>query len=138
MEKVKIMDPCESVTLLQSYFDFFYAKEIKDKRPLVFKAKRIGCQNARLSQRDHNRLTLTEVQQLNLYFEDVLLYVDENDILQRWEDAVCILDMSSELIYMFKLKLFCKDWRETNMKYIANLQWRNKMITMALQLLTFS
>ena len=127
------MEASESVTLLQSYFDFFYAKEIKDKMSSVFKAKCIGCQSAGLSQRDHDCLSQTNEQLLNLYFEDILLNVDENDILQQWQDAVSVLDTSSELIYMFKLKLFCKDWRETDMK---SLQWRNKMIHMVVQLLT--
>lgn len=126
------MEPSESVSLLQSYFDFFYAKEIRDKMRPVFKAKCLGCQNAFLSQTDHDCLTLTDEQQLNLYFDDVLLDVDETDILQRWRDAISVLDTSSELIDMFKLKIYCKDWRETDMK---TLQWRNKMINMTVRLL---
>lgn len=126
------METSESVSLLQSYFDFFYAKEIRDKMRPVLKAKCLGCQNARLSQTDHDCLTLTDEQQLNLYFDDVLLDVDETDILQRWQDAVSVLDISSELIDMFKLKIYCKDWRETDMK---TLQWRNKMINMTVRLL---
>ena len=126
------MEPSESVSLLQSYFDFFYAKEIRDKMRPVFKAKCLGRQNAFLSQTDHDCLTLTDEQQLNLYFDDVLLDVDETDILQRWRDAISVLDKSSELIDMFKLKIYCKDWRETDMK---TLQWRNKMINMTVRLL---
>lgn len=126
------MEPSESVSLLQSYFDFFYAKEIRDKMRPVFKAKCLGCQNAFLSQTDHDCLTLTDEQQLNLYFDDVLLDVDETDILQRWRDAISVLDTSSELIDMFKLKIYCKDWRETDMK---TLQWKNKMINMTVRLL---
>lgn len=130
--KVTSMEPSESVSLLQSYFDFFYAKEIRDKMRPVFKAKCLGCQNAFLSQTDHDCLTLTDEQQLNLYFDDVLLDVDETDILQRWRDAISVLDTSSELIDMFKLKIYYKDWRETDMK---TLQWRNKMINMTVRLL---
>ena len=59
------------------------------------------------------------------YFEDVLFDVDESDILLKWNDAASFLDMSSELTEMFKLKIKCKDWRETDIKTV---QWRAKMI----------
>lgn len=126
------MEPSEVVSLFQSYFDFFYAKEIRMKMHSVFKAKCFGCQNSRLSQMEHACLTLTEEQQLTLYFDDVLLDVDESDILLRWQDAVSVLDVSPGLVEMFKLKIHCKDWRETDMK---TLQWRNRMINMTLRLL---
>lgn len=126
------MEPSESVSLLQSYFDFLYAKEIRMKMNCVFKANCLGCRDSCLSQMDHACLTLTEEQQLRLYFEDVLLAVDETEILLRWDDAVSVLDMSSELIEMFKLKIYCKDWRETDMKTV---HWKNKMITTTVRLL---
>lgn len=128
----KDMRISESVSLLQSYFDFFYAKEISEKMFSVFKNKCFGCQNSRLSQMDHTCLTLTDEHQLDLYFEDVLLDVDETDILLKWNDAVSVLEMSSALIEMFKLKINCKDWRETDMR---TAQWRAKMINMTVQLL---
>ena len=126
------MELSETVSLLQSYFDFFYAKELREKMFSVFKRKCFGCQTSSLSQLDHSCLILTDAHQLELYFEDVLLDVDEADILLKWNDAASVLDISSELIEMFKLKINCKDWRETDMKTV---QWRAKMINMTIQLL---
>lgn len=125
------MELSQTVSLLQSYFDVFYSKEIKSKMYSVFKNKCFGCQNSYLSQMDHACLTLTEEQQLEAYFEDVLLAVDESDILFKWNEAVCALDLPRELIEMFKLKIFCNDWRQTDMK---TLQWKTKMINMTRQL----
>lgn len=95
----------------------------------VFKRKCFGCQTSSLSQQDHSRLTLTDAHQLELYFEDVLLDVNEAYILLKWNNAASV---SSELIEMFKLKINCKDWRETDRKTV---QWRAKMINMTIQLL---
>lgn len=120
------------VSLLQSYFDFFYAKEIGDNMFSVFRKKCFGCHNSRLSQMDHTCVTLTTDQQLELYFEDVLMEVDESDILAKWNEAASVLDVSSQLIEMFKLKIYCKDWREADMK---TLEWRTKIINMTIQLL---
>lgn len=121
-----------NVSLLQSYFDFFYAKEISLKMYSVFKKKCFGCQHSCLSQLDHSCISLTNEQQLELYFEDVLIEVDESDILLKWNESASALDVSSELIDMYKLKLYCRDWRETDMK---TLQWKRKMTKMTVQLL---
>ena len=57
---------------------------------------------------DHACLTLADDQQLELYFEDVLLDVDESDILLKWNFAVSRLDIPSEVLEMFRLKIYSK------------------------------
>ena len=94
------------MSLLQSYFDFFYAKEISVKMYSVFKKKCFGCEHLCLSQTDHTCLSLTDEQQLELYFEDVLLDVNESNILLKWDEAASALDVSPELLEMFKLKVY--------------------------------
>lgn len=131
MENKSTVMLAESVSLLQSYFDFFYAKEISDKMYNVFKQKCFGCQNFRLSQMDHTCLRLADDQQLEIHFEDVLGDVDESDILLKWNSAVSRLDIHSEVLEMFRLKIYCKDWREMDMK---TAEWRTKMINMTIQL----
>ncbi|KAL4231500.1 hypothetical protein ACF0H5_009078 [Mactra antiquata] len=121
------------VSLLQSYFDFFYAKEISLNMYAVFKKKCVECQQSRLSQLDHTCIKLTNKQQLELYFEDILKEVDETQILVKWNETISVMDISPELIEMFKLKIYCRDWRETDMK---TLQWTTKMINMTIQLLS--
>ena len=81
---------------------------------------------------DHACLTLTDEQQLKLFFEDIIKDVDESDILKQWNDAVSLTHIPLQLIEMFRLKLYCLDWRETDMK---SAQWRNRMIDMTVRLL---
>ena len=126
------MNSTELTSLLESYLDFFYAQEIRTKMYSVSKKKCYGCQNSCLSQLNHSCLALTNRQQLELYFEDILLNVDEFDILSKWEQAVSILDAPSEVVEMYKLKLYCKDWRQADMK---TPQWKTKMIQTTVQLL---
>ncbi|WAR26051.1 hypothetical protein MAR_011755 [Mya arenaria] len=92
------------VSLLESYFDFFYAKEISKNMYLVFRKKCFGCQNACLSQSDHTCLTLTDKQQLELYFDDILAEVDESDIVLKWNEATSLLDVSVQVLNMFQIK----------------------------------
>ena len=64
--------------------------------------------------------------------EDILKDVVESDILKQWNDAVSLTHIPLQLIEMFRLKLYCLDWQETDMK---SAQWRNRMIDMTVRLL---
>lgn len=113
------------VILLDSYFQFFYAKEIISKMHTVFKNNCSGCQRGNLSQLSDPCLCLSEYHQLGLYFEDILLNVNEWDVLRKWTNAVSVLqDMSPELVDMYKLKIYCSDWRETDMKTLECINFR--------------
>ena len=119
------------VRLLESYFEFFYAKAVSTVISDVTKSLCDGCRYESLSQTEHICTTLTKRELLNLYFEEFLNAVDEDRILEQWDEAVkCVPDISEELIYLFRLKLQCKDWRETGMKTI---QWRWKIIDMTVK-----
>ena len=120
-----------SVTLLDSYFDFFYAKAIMDDLNNVIKRNCYGCVTNKLSQTTHQCLNLTKGEWLHLYLEELLLEVDENDILQKWEESVATFE-DTELVAMYRLKLYCRDWRDSDMKSGA---WKYKMMRMTLQLL---
>ena len=120
------------VSLLQSYFDYFYAKEIRDKMFSVLKSKCFGCQQSRLSQTDHICLTPVKENILWFYFDDILREVDELEVLRKWNHSAAMLDISLELIEMFKLKIYCEDWRKVDMRTI---EWRDKMVKMTYQIM---
>lgn len=120
------------VSILESYVDFFYAREILDVMNDIFKKKCDGCANGYLSQRDHTCI-LSSREQLDLYFDDVLRELDETSIIVKWYDAVCLIDyIPSALVDMYKLKLDCCDWRETSMKSLA---WKKNIIQMTITIL---
>ncbi len=57
--------------------------------------------------------------------------VNEEDVVLKWSKAVSsISDISNNLIHMFKLKIGCRDWRETGMKTDA---WKRRMMNMVLR-----
>lgn len=119
-------------SLMDSYLDFFYAKEILRHLPKVIQQKCEGCQLDSLSQTDHTCLDLTKRQQLSRYLDEILQVIDEQDILFKWKSAVSILeDVSPGYIAMFELKIRCIDCRET-MKTEA---WKYRMVKLADQLL---
>lgn len=121
------------VLLLDSYFDFFYAKAITSSMYSVFKKMCFGCKKGYLSQMDHSCLSLSDREQLELYFDDIIKVIDEDEILIKWNEAVsCMADISPALIAMYKLKIDCKDWRTADMK---NQSWKSKTIKMVFQIL---
>lgn len=124
----------DATQLLESFFDFCYAKEIINKMYAVFKKNCSGCQQGLLSQRDHICLSLTECDLLEMYFDQILLEVNETDVLRYWESTVTVMqdDFSPELVYMYKLKIDCRDWRETDMK---TSEWKSKMKRLTRQLI---
>ena len=119
-------------SLSDSYLDFFYAKEILTRLPLVIKQKCEGCQLDSLSQRDHTCLSLTKRQQLSLYIEDILQVIDEQDILVKWREAVATFE-SPEYIALYELKFKCVDWRDT----MKTPSWKYRLIKTSAQLLRF-
>ena len=84
----------------------------------AIKKKCYGCVTNKLSQTDHTSWNLTGKEWLHRFFEDILYNVDENETLQRWEESVSVCE-EKELVVMYRLKLFCRDWRETDMKTSA-------------------
>ena len=119
-----------SSSLLESYLDFFYAKEILYRLPMVMKQKCEGCLWGSLSQTDHDCVSLTKRQQLSFCFEDILRVIDEQDILLKWREAVATLE-SSEYIAFYELKLSCKDWRNT----MKTPGWKYRLIKLTAQLM---
>ena len=118
-------------SVLESYWDFFYAREIATRLPAVMLQKCDGCSVNSLSQREHTCLALTKREQLSLYFEDVLQVTDERHILLQWRDAVSSLaDVTPEYRALYELKLNDPDWRAT----MKTQNWTNRMIHMAAQL----
>jgi hypothetical protein len=123
----------EEVKLLQSYFEFFYAKEIMSKMYKVFKINCSGCQQGELSQLNHPCLSLTDYEQLELNLDDILDEVNESVILKNWDSAVSVMqNISPELKEMYKLKIYCQDWRDTDMKTTV---WKSKMYRLTCELI---
>lgn len=119
-------------SLLESYLDFFYAKEIIYRLSEVVKQTCEGCALESLSQMDHTCVMMTKRQQLSYYFEDVLKAIDEQDILGKWKESVASLeDVSPEYLAMYELKLHCADWRDT----MKTSEWKYRMIKMAVQVM---
>ena len=113
----------DTVTLLEAYFQFFYAREIMNIMHATFQTECSGCQRGSLSQLSHPCLSLTTFQLLDLYFDTILERVNEMDILRHWESAVSLIQ-DQALVAMYRLKIYCRDWRETDMKTEV---WKTKM-----------
>ena len=116
------------VLLLESYFDFLYAKTICNTADEVLKRMCDGCRSCNLSQRNHTCLSVSKVERIEIYFQDILETIKEEEILNEWTKIVEGLhDIQTGLKYLFRLKIGCKDWRETQMK---TQTWKCRMLKM--------
>ena len=102
------------VSLLESYFDFYFAKSIIDILT-VFKQKCFGCLHNSLSQTDPTCLTLSRKEQLELYFDEVLQHFGKTEVLRQWEEMVSLF-ANANFVNLYKLKFYCRDRRKTNMR----------------------
>lgn len=76
-----------------------------------------GCVVDHPSQIQHQCVILSDEEKVQLCFNDMLQKVDENEILQKWDEAINDLDcISPEIVGSYKLKIFCDEWRLNEMK----------------------
>ena len=121
------------VLLLESYFDFLYAKTICSAAHEVLTRMCDGCRCWNLSQRNHTCLSVSKFERIEIYFHDILDTINEEEILNQWTEAVQGLqDVPTGFKYLFRLKIGCKDWRETQMKTHT---WKVRMLKMVKSLI---
>ncbi len=120
------------VLLLDSYFDFMYARNILSKKRDIVTKMCYGCTVDHPSQVHHTCLMDSDEQHIDTYFEVMLEAVNEEEVLRQWSTAVDTLeDISPELLAFYKLKLYCDDWMAT----MKTNKWKDKMKIMTKKLL---
>ena len=77
-------------SLLESYLDVLYAKEIVNQLPGVMKQKCGGCRRESLSQTDHMCVKLNKTEQISCCLDDILKVIDEQDILLKWREVAIV------------------------------------------------
>lgn len=103
-----------SVMLMNSYLDFLYAKalHVLEVKYTVIKNNCYGCMIDHPSQNQHDCIVSDLIQEhsIALYFDDMLLVVDEKKILLAWEEIVQGLKISQEVIDLYKQVLSSRDF----------------------------
>lgn len=109
--------------VLESCFEFAYANAITKEMGTVIRKKCHGCRTGNLSQTKHECITLSKEELLDLHYNDIVKYVDENTV--RWEDSVTCSNISKDLV-----KIYCKYWIETKMN---TYDWKRRVIDMCIR-----
>ena len=118
------------VMLMDSYFDFMYAKAMYECLPTIIKENCYGCEIDHPSQRQHHCLMYDQEESIYMYFEELLTAVKQDEILLSWTEIVDSLDISPELVAFHKLKIYDKDWLET----MKTDQWKAKIRKMIISI----
>ena len=102
--------------LLDHEFLFIYARTMHKNIEKVTREQCYGCQIDHPLQTQHPCIMWCEEEKLTNYFTEIMASVNEEEVLQQWSDNVERLDVPPYFLAMYKLKLFCDDWRATEMK----------------------
>ena len=111
------------VLLMESYFDFLYAKALSEVLQTVVKEQCHGCEIDHPSQVQHSCVMYEEDDHVIMYFHDMLKKIDEQSIISVWCDLMNQLDISFELVDLQKQKICCKDWLQT----MKTSKWEEKI-----------
>ena len=114
------------ISSMNAVLDFCYAKDAYGKIGTVADSKCYGCKVDHPSQRQHDCIMLEPEQKLDNNFEEIILAIDEERVLRKWERQVTAMDIPLAIVDLYKLKVFCEDWRETTYKSEV---WASKMYT---------
>lgn len=105
---------------------FYTPKKICSTADKVLKRMCDGCRSFDLSQRNHTCLLVSKLERIEIYFQDILNTINEDEILNEWTEAVeGLREIHTGLKYLLRLRLGCKDWRETQMKTET---WKSRMV----------
>ena len=132
----KIVDEVQQsifVTTLDSVLNFCYAEQIFKNTNEVANSKCRGCEVDHPSQTRHQCLMLCQYGKLEFYFEDILESIDQYEVIRKWKQQVSVMNIPSDFVDMYSLKVNCKDWRETSLK---TDEWKEKIYLIAQRLIT--
>ena len=123
-------DTSSKVMLMDSYFDFIFAKAMFECLPTIIRDNYYGCEIDHPSQLQHHCVMYDQEESIYMYFEELLTVVNQDEILLSWTDIVDSLDISPELVALHKLKIYDKDCLET----MKTEQWKTKIRKMIISI----
>lgn len=126
------MDTSKAVSLMESFWTFSYAEELIKTMISVYRKECEGCRNGWQSQKDHMCLDVTNRYQLECYFDRIVKLIDEKNVLDRWEKHTTPLNLTPSLLHLYRLKIYCEDWRQVDMK---TDYWETSMVDTVLRIL---
>ena len=114
--------------LMESYFDFLYAKSLSEVLGIVVKEQCYGCQVDHPSQKHHPCIMDDEEDHVMMYFHHLVEKIDEQTILSVWCDFINQLDIPKELMDIQKQKMYSEGWLQT----LKTDKWEDKIIKLIL------
>lgn len=115
MESTQTITEGKEIRMTIDIYLFLYARKVVEEVRLLTRKHCFGCRNNHPSQRNHSCLMMSELEQLNIYFDDALENVDCEELLELWKRDTKLTDISLELKNTFINLLQNCEWRENNL-----------------------
>ena len=128
----KMEDGNQIMRILDIQFTYLCAKAVVNNIETVTRQQCYGCQVDHPSQTQHPCLMWNTEEKLCSYLNDIIQSVNQEEVLKQWCEDTEKMDISPDVLAMYKLKYLCDDWR--NMEMNSNI-WREKLYEFAVKLI---
>ena len=111
-------------SILDSTLDLCFALQAFELIDKVANSECDGCKVGHPSQLRHNCLMLNLEEKLEQYFNAIFDAIDVDEVFAKWEQEVLAKNIPLELVALYKLNVFCSDYKQTLYKSEA---WKDKL-----------
>ena len=124
-----VVDEVDEQTMKQkllNLYNFIYAHQARAKLFTVAMEECNGCQTNHPIQSQHTCLTLSELDQLEMYFAKLFSKVKFEDVFQQWQrETRRWTNISKDYLDNFSVMLQCDKWRQENNPMTT--QWKTSL-----------
>ena len=94
---------------------FTYARKVREVVVDLTRKHCYGCRIDHPSQRNHSCLMMSDLEHLNMYFDDAMEEIDFHEVLNLWKNESKLTDISQSLKDTFERLLQNSEWREMHL-----------------------
>ena len=72
MNRIQHVEENDSISMMIEIFMFTYARKVREEIGQLVKEHYLGCRHDHLSQKNHTCIMMSDIEHLNIYFEDAM------------------------------------------------------------------
>ena len=123
-----------TIRVLEDPLNYLYADAVLRESKRICQMFCDGCITHNLSQTKHECINQPLDEKVKMYFDCALRQLENDVVLESWENMTKNLDVPSEEYISYKSKIYCPLWRESIFK---TDQLRLKIFQMAVRMAKF-
>jgi len=115
MEFIQAAQEDNDIRMMVEIYMFTYARKVREVVEDLTRKHCYGCRIDHPSQRNHSCLMMSDLEHLNMYFDDAMEEIDCQEVLNLWKNETKLTDLSQKLKETFERLLQNSEWREMHL-----------------------